>query len=120
MRLRQIEQLLDAVHEPLAPEAARSDGNDRLNDLEARAERVRPRVEKRKPPPAPVRGAHRHVGDHGKQGEKRAEDIGVIETGGEHHDGRHERERHGRAEVWLEQDQADQQAERPDAIGSSE
>ena len=47
VRLGQIEQLLDAFDESAPEDAAGADGDERLDDLEALAVRVRPRVEKR-------------------------------------------------------------------------
>ena len=44
VRLGQVEQLLHAVHQAAAPDAAGADGDQRLDDLEAVAERVVPRV----------------------------------------------------------------------------
>ena len=44
VRLRQVEQLLHAVHQPAPEHAAGADGDQRLDDLEAVAERVRPGI----------------------------------------------------------------------------
>ena len=58
MRLGQIEQLLLAIHQPFAPDATGADRDERLDDLEAVAERVLPRIEKCQDAAPPVRGAH--------------------------------------------------------------
>ena len=59
VRLGQEEQLLHAVHQPFAPHAARADSDERLNDLEAAAERIAPRIEKGQQAAAPIAGARR-------------------------------------------------------------
>ena len=43
VRLRQVEQLLHAAHQAAAEDAAGADGDERLDDLEAVAERIVPR-----------------------------------------------------------------------------
>ena len=45
VRFRQIEQLLHALHQAAAADAAGADGNERLDDLKAVAERVGPRIQ---------------------------------------------------------------------------
>ena len=54
---RQIEQLLDAVHQAAAGDAAGADRDERLDDLEAVAERIVPGIEERQQPLAAVRSA---------------------------------------------------------------
>jgi hypothetical protein len=58
VRLRQVEQLLHARHQPLAEHAAGADRDQRLDDLEAVAERIGPGIEEREQP-APAVGRRR-------------------------------------------------------------
>ncbi len=111
VRFRQVEQLLDAFHQTASGDSAGADGNERLDDLKAVAERILPRVEEGEEPAAPIVGAHRDDGDGGQAEQNRAEDVLVVETRGEHHDRGNQRKRHGRAEVGLNQDEADQRAD---------
>ena len=108
MRLGKIKQLLHAVHQSFPPHTTRTDGDERLNDLEAVAERVVPRIEKRERAAAPIRGAHDGDVEDRQRRQRGADDVAVVETGREHHDGRDQHQRDRRPEVGLGQDQRDE------------
>ena len=75
VRLGQVEQLLHAGHQPAAEDAAGADGDQRLDDLEAVAERIGPRIPERQQPAAAVRRADEHEVEHGQGAEHRADEI---------------------------------------------
>ncbi len=108
VRLRQVEELLDAVHQSASPDAARADRDERLDDLEAVAERVLPRVEEGEEPAPAVSGAHDQPHHDGQRHEGDADDVGVVEAGGEDHDRGDQDQRHRRPEVGLDQDEPHQ------------
>ena len=72
VRLGQVEQLLHAAHQALAEHAAGADGDQRLDDLEAVAERIGPRIHERQQAPAAIVGLHQdHVERRQRQQRRR-------------------------------------------------
>ncbi len=108
VRFGKIEELLHAIHQASTPDATRADGDERLDDLKACAERVFPGVEKGQHPLPPVGCAHDEKRDRRQCAERRAEDVGVVEASGEDHHGGDDDQRHRGAKVRLEQDQPNQ------------
>ena len=111
MRFGEVEDLLDAVPEPLTRDAPRAHADDRLHRLEAGSLRVLPWIEKAEEPFAAVRrhvdrrGAH-HPGQHCGEREQ-----AQRHTGDEQDARHHQAHRDRGTEVGLEQDQ---HAEEPD------
>ena len=108
MRLREIEELLHAVHQPFAPHAASANRDERLNDLKTVSERVVPGIEKRERAAAPVRRPHHDDVNDGQRGKHRAQNVAVVQSRSKDHDGGNQHERHRCAEVGLEHDEPHQ------------
>jgi hypothetical protein len=70
MRLGEVKQFLDAVHQAPAGHAARADRDQRLDDLKPVAERVVPGIEERQRPPPAIRRTHHHQVHGGQVGQR--------------------------------------------------
>src|SRR6266566_952487 len=108
MRFGQVKQLLLALHQAYAGESARSHRDQRLQQLEAMPLRVQGGIEERQHAIVAIRNAHDEQIDDGKRSESGSNDIlGVEASDVEHGHGDNEN-LHGRAEVWLDDDQPNQ------------
>src|SRR5688572_16108787 len=117
VRLREVEDLLDALTEPLAEQSPRAEADERLHGLEAGALRIVPRVHEAQDPRAsvgldPDRGDADGGGDRRGGAEQSDRRAGHKQQTAEHHD-----DADHRPEVRLQQDEgaedAGDETERP-------
>ena len=107
----QIEELLPPFHEAEAGDAARAHRDQALDDLVARAPRVRPRVQEGLDAVAPVGRGHDDLIEDGKAQEAEGGEVAQAHAGQEEHHRPREGEGGGAAEVGLDEDEEGEPAE---------
>src|SRR6202165_666692 len=105
--LRQIEELLFALHQAYAREAARADGNERLQQLKSRALRIGIRVQKSGQSGLPVRYLCDEQIHHGNRSSEPHREPLPRETSNEQYGGGHNENIDRRPKVRLQQNQCD-------------
>src|SRR6266851_5772503 len=107
VRLRQIEELLFALHQAYAREATRADGNERLKQLKSGALRIGIRVQESSQSGLPVRHLRDKQVHHGNRaGEPHREPL-PRKTCNKQNGAGHNENIDGRSKVGLQQDQRD-------------
>ena len=105
VRFGKEEQLLNAAHQSAAEHAAGADGDQRLHDLEAISQRIGFRIQEREEPAQSIRRAGDQEIQHRHGGQRRADEIPVVQSGREDHRADDHQQRGGGAEIRLQQDQ---------------
>src|SRR5467141_2251958 len=114
VRLRQIEELLLALHQAYSREAARADGDERLKQLKSRALRIGIRVQESGQSGLPVRYLRDEQIHHGNRSSEPHREPLPRETSNEQNGAGHNENIDRRPKVRLQQNQCDK-----DQTGSS-